>query len=348
MSIEEGLVSTDVDKIKSARRTAKGQVTTKTKSLKSKLKVKDGKFEFDKIEEEMVQELYQKLNKTHDDFQNLHDRFLQYRESKENADEEKTVLENEEIYSDNVRDQFSEIEGSYVKYKKALAILIEEEKKALALKAEEEKKALAEEDKKKAEEEKKKVEDSTRERKIEILASEIEAAKIELESKKKLASGVIKSADEHRRSSAAQMREELTEALSNYKSKVAEYKAAVIFRKSGEAEEKYAPAEDLAANVEEVDELKVQLSAVISKAKALGESIIKETSTNPINTQSDSTLVKLQKLTCPKFSGSPRDYGHFRRDFLELVKVPGRSDIEIGTNLKTSIPEKFQHLINHL
>ena len=113
-------------------------------------------------------------------------------------------------------------------------------------------------------------------------------------------------------------------------------------------EEKYAPAEVITADMEEVDELMVQLSAVLSKAKALGETISKETLANPRNSQGNSNLVKLQKLSCPKFSGSPRDFGHFRRDFLELVKVPGRADIEIGTNLKNAVPEKYLHLISHL
>ena len=94
--------------------------------------------------------------------------------------------------------------------------------------------------------------------------------------------------------------------------------------------------------------MKVQLSATISKAKALGETISKETSTNSGSSQVKSSLVKLQKLSCPKFSGSPRDFGHFKRDFMELVKVPGRADIEIGSNLKNAVPEKYLHLISHL
>merc|ERR1711867_153057 len=98
--------------------------------------------------------------------------------------------------------------------------------------------------------------------------------------------------------------------------------------------------------MEEVDELKMQLTAVISKAKALGETIFKETSSR--DSQGKSNLVRLQKLSCPKFSGSPRDFGHFKRDFLELVKVPGRADIEIGTNLKNAVPGKYLHPISHL
>ena len=59
-------------------------------------------------------------------------------------------------------------------------------------------------------------------------------------------------------------------------------------------------------------------------------------------------MVKLQKLTCPKFSGIPRDFGQFKRDFDQIVNVPGRPDVEIGKNLRDAVPEKYKHYINHL
>ena len=59
-------------------------------------------------------------------------------------------------------------------------------------------------------------------------------------------------------------------------------------------------------------------------------------------------IAKLQKLSCPKFSGTPRDFGRGKRNFNKLVNVAGRSGIEIGSNLQNAIPERFQHLISHL
>ena len=75
MSIEEGLKSTDVAKIKAARGTAKGQVTTNTTELRNALVVKDGKFLVNEIDENLVQELLQKLNKSYRIFQKLHYRY---------------------------------------------------------------------------------------------------------------------------------------------------------------------------------------------------------------------------------------------------------------------------------
>ena len=322
MSIKEGLESTDVVKIKAARGTAKGQVTKHCKTLQTDLVKDNDKFLFDEIESDEVQELYQKLTKSLGDFEDLHARYLDYRTVETDATADKAALDVEESYAAEVLNNYSAVKRSYVKYRKALAVLANETK-------------IAEENKEE-------------EKKIAVLANETKIAKAELDSKKKAASGVVKSSDEYHRSTAGQMREELAEALSKYKSKIAEYKVATISSKVEKPEEKYAPAEVITADMEEVDELMVQLSAVLSKAKALGETISKETLANPRNSQGNSNLVKLQKLSCPKFSGSPRDFGHFKRDFLELVKVPGRADIEIGTNLKNAVPEKYLHLISHL
>ena len=60
------------------------------------------------------------------------------------------------------------------------------------------------------------------------------------------------------------------------------------------------------------------------------------------------TIVKLEKLKCPKFSGIPRDFGQFVRDFNQIVNIPGRSDVKVGSNLMDAIPEKYKHLVSHL
>ena len=62
MSIEEGLASTDVAKVRAARGAAKGQVTKNIRNLRDELVVEDSKFLFDEIDEKMVQEVYKKLD----------------------------------------------------------------------------------------------------------------------------------------------------------------------------------------------------------------------------------------------------------------------------------------------
>ena len=50
------------------------------------------------------------------------------------------------------------------------------------------------------------------------------------------------------------------------------------------------------------------------------------------------TIIKMEKLKCPKFSEHPRDFGQFKRDFNQIINVPGRSDVEVGSNLKGCHP----------
>ena len=110
MSIEDGLKSKDVVKIKAARGTAKGQVTSYVTKLRNVLVVKDNKYPLDEINKNMVQELYQKLSKSYDNFQNLHYRYLFYRYEEENYDLEADegtfcVDEKENHHSDNIENK---------------------------------------------------------------------------------------------------------------------------------------------------------------------------------------------------------------------------------------------------
>ena len=53
------------------------------------------------------------------------------------------------------------------------------------------------------------------------------------------------------------------------------------------------------------------------------------------------SIVKLEMMSCPKFTGSPSDFD-------VLIMALGRSDIKIRGNLLHAIPQKHQRLINHL
>ena len=82
MSIEEGLASTNVATIRAARGAAKGQVTKNVRSLQDKLVVEGSKFLFDEIDDDKVQEVYQKLDIAYNQLQDLHERLLDYRAKK--------------------------------------------------------------------------------------------------------------------------------------------------------------------------------------------------------------------------------------------------------------------------
>ena len=303
MSLDEGIKSTDVGTIKAARGIAKGQVTKNVTYLRDGLVIEDGKFLFTEIDDKKIQEHHENLEKAVVTFQDLHERYIFFYTEKETDPEKKKAFHEEQnIYRDDARKDYNTINRSYIKYKKSL------EEKA---------------------------DKCARDMKVAHLLDIVQDAKIELDSKKEAAATVIESTDESVRSTANILKEELIATLANYKSKVTEYKAATIFPKDSQVEEKYAPAQDVTNDIKEVDKLKVQLSAIVFKTKVLGESISNEASSNSINAQSNKTkteIARLQKLSCPKFSGSPREYGRFKREFCELVNVPGRSNIEIGKN----------------
>ena len=325
MSIDEGLASADAGKIKAARRIAKGLVTKNINIVKNKLAVEDGKYLFDEIDDNMVGEAYRKLDIAHDQFQDLHERYLCYREKETNPEDEEKTLEKEESYAQDVGKEFSNAERSYVKYKKALAASIEEHDK--------------------------RIEHSARDMKIALLEGVMEEAKIDLDSKKEEAAKVIQSSDECVRSTANLIKEELITALAHYKSKVAEYKAATIVLKNSQDEGKYSPAQDVTDNIKEVDKLKFALAAMLFKDTGSHESIPMNspavTNINQSKSQDDKFL-KLKKISPPKFSGAYRDFPKFKRDFNTIVAVEGRSDIEIGATLKESIPKRHEHLIDNL
>ena len=56
------------------------------------------------------------------------------------------------------------------------------------------------------------------------------------------------------------------------------------------------------------------------------------------------TPIKLNKPDPIKFSGQPRDFATFRRDF-EAIIVPNRAAVDIGLYLKQAVPPKDVHLL---
>ena len=61
-----------------------------------------------------------------------------------------------------------------------------------------------------------------------------------------------------------------------------------------------------------------------------------------------SSYLKLKKFEVRHFSGQRREYSAWKRDFREIVVVPGRPDSEIGFTLKSSIPQKYHYLFDNI
>ena len=118
MSVEEGLKSADAGVIKSARGVAKGKVTKYITALKNCLVVgADGKYLLDEIDVERVDNVYTCLNNSYDEFQELHERYLQYGACDDSI---QYVVDVETKYADDVGSKVSEICRSYLRFKKAI------------------------------------------------------------------------------------------------------------------------------------------------------------------------------------------------------------------------------------
>ena len=104
MSVEEGLKSTDVEIVKSARGSAKGKVSKYVKALGNVL-LRDGKtFLLEEIDQDRAEKVYDSLNTSYEEFQELHDRYHRYAE--ESLDEEvetKYLSEVDKAYSGAVK-----------------------------------------------------------------------------------------------------------------------------------------------------------------------------------------------------------------------------------------------------
>ena len=312
MSMEEALHSTDVSVIKQGRKVAKGKVTRNVNSLDLALVVSadGGHFLFNEIDNERLEEGYGALRSSYEKFQELHERYVEYA-SPETDEQMSIFIEEEAAYANDVAKSVSTIDRKYAKFKKSTEAI-----------------------KRKAE----------TENKLSCLKKEVTRYKTSLEGKAGAASLVIKATDLNIKKTAKFVKTELNTALDSYKSKVSEYNNALVSIDK-DLEAKFTEEKDYATILQTVEDLVVKLEAI---ALELPPPISTSTSPSSGTDRISNAVVKLQKISCPKFSGIPREFAQFKRDFDKIVAVPGRSDVEIGYNLRDSIPQKHCHLLDHL
>ena len=313
MSIQEGMVSEDKDVIKRARSAAKGRVIKQINMLKKILRCdNDGKFVTAEISGDVVQGIMTELKAKHDCFQDLHDRYMAFRAELGDALAEAADISLEAIFENGVSDEFAAATALYSKY----SIQVESEVRAGA-------------------------EAKAREDNGSNLLTEINALKVNYDGKYVAAKTVTESTEDKIRKTAGLVKKELEMAINKYTFKIEEFKSTPT---SKEGESKFKPAEDCATTVAEANQMMLLLDSVAVNYTA---SLAPATDRDAVNADRKN-IVKLEKMSCPKFTGSPRDFAQWKREFEALVMVPGRSDIEVGGNLLHAIPQKHQRLINHL
>ena len=314
MSVDEGLLSVDADLIKQARSTAKAKVTKNINAINIALVYNDeNAFFMNEIDDSRIDELYIKLNTSFDQFQELHERYQAFRLELQ-GDEEKALVASERDYSKAVETSYSKCCREIIKFRNF-----------------------------KKEIDTKKIYDAEKDTSLTKINNDMLSLKSSLNGEEAVAQKVIDSTDKDVQRTAKSVKIMLEKSFNSYIDKHNEYSNARMAGK--ELEEKYSAAEDKAAIISRVKETILNLEAIAYKFKDENPEPSRHSGDDR---STDKSIVKLQKLNCPKFSGMPRDFAHFKRDFNLIVKVVGRSDIEVGSHLRDAIPEKHKHLISHL
>ena len=324
MSYTEALKSSNPDSVKVTRSTVKGSITRSIKRLEAILvcTLDNGtEFDHEAINKMEAKELYEKVQKSSSIFQELHDRYCEVRSKEADQSVEQTVVQAEEDYVNEVLDRIYSLYGIYDKYNRSY---VKFEQKKAEIDA------------------------------IPFREEQLSAFKEEFINAKEVAMKL--SAEENEEIKPAEYtKTALTQAFNNL---VAGSKLAKAgFRARGDDESSYGVVVDYSKEQREMTDLALKLEKIIltqkvnedrersSLALAAGETSIHNSTMR--DTVTKHSIIKMNKIECPKFSGYPRDYAQFKKEFEAVVAVPGRQDNEVGVQLRNAVPRRFVHLVNN-
>ena len=105
---------------------------------------------------------------------------------------------------------------------------------------------------------------------------------------------------------------------------------------------KFAYSEELKA----VGKINIDLNRILAAQKINSEKnkSSSQVLSSTFRESSSASPIKVNKPQPIKFSGIPRDFATFKRDF-EAIIVPHRSSADIGLYLRQAVPAKDLHLI---
>ena len=324
MSYSEALKSSNPDSVKVTRATVKGSITRSVKRLESILvcTLEGGKeFDHEVINKIEAKDLYDKLQKSSNIFQDLHDRYCEVRTKEADPSEERKVVQAEEEYISEVLDKIYKLYDTYDRYIRS-SVKFELNKAEIDA--------------------------------IPLKEKQLEAYKEEFVNAKEAASRIAAEEDEEMKP-AEYVKNALTQAFNNL---VAGSKLARAgYEARGDVEDTFKTMVDYSKEQKEVSELGIKLERIILTQKvsekdrsmlainAAGEASILNSTVR--ESASRHSIIKMNKVECPKFSGFPRDFAQFKKEFEAIVAVPGRQDNEIGIQLRNAIPRKFVHLVHN-
>ena len=325
MSYSEMLKSSVPEDLKVARSTVKGSITRSLNRLEAILvRTADEviAFDHDTINKIEVKDLQDKLLKSMLSFQDLHDRYCEVRLKDVDPAKELKAVKEDENYVNETLDKVYSLLDTYDKYNRS-SVKFEQ--------------ARAEIDS------------------IPFREKQLKASREEFNNAKEVACKIV-GEDEEEMKPAEYVKTTLTQAFNKLVAAANLARTGYEARKDDESS--YAATVNYSKEQREMSELMIKLERIILTQKVLegkersiaalaveGESSIHNSTVK--DSASGSSIIKMNKVECPKFSGFPRDYAQFKKEFESIVAVPGRQDNEIGVQLRNAIPKKFVHLINN-
>ena len=348
-SVEDIVASQNFDAIKRKRSSTQSMITIVSKSLNKLLKTENGNFDHSAIDRSRVLSEHGKLVKFHENFDVIHQAFIEFREIGENDSAESLLVEQDEQHYNEVVDK---IYGSLK--------LFEQYEKSFGLSNPAEPNSVNSESKIMTDTEPV----TGTANKDQIRAAVIKAELLFNESmgllrtaKAKAAELVAFAKDMSTEQLASQVKESFcvrSMPCSDTKATLLDRLKQVIlnadmWRIAVEAESGVLKAKDIVVFDKVKEDAEVQdiicvLDLIISaKAELIRGGVISHSS--HVSAATTVTPIKV-KLNTPTFSGKSRDFAIYKKEFMDVV-VPGRSAAEIGALLREGLNLKEKNLLRN-
>ena len=352
-SVQEVISSSDVEKIKQRRTACKRMLTVLKTGLELKLVKLGDDFDHTKIVRSKVHDDVAKVKKYYQDFEDLHVAHLSCLPELDDVDDENKQLEKEEKYftevcsvAQNLLELVEKYEASYTLHQSSLSApakeKVENESKNIAAQLVQQNVLTAERALKKS---------------LLAFTTDKEDAQGLVKKVEGLEYAAMLESDQIRGLPVLEVKESLIKSFGAVSNAADNYLSALEAQLGFDgAEEKLVAKFDQSKEYGVVSQLKLRLhlmhSAITERSLAVAPTVATTITPHPItplpgvSAPPRAAPIKI-KLPAISFSGLPRDFANFKKEFEEIV-VPGRPASEVGALLRDAIPEKHKHLVRNL
>ena len=347
-SIEDVIAGQNHVAIKRKRSSVQSMITIVSKSLTKLLTKENDSFNHATIDRVRVVGEHAKLVKYHQNFDAIHEAYIEHRDTGEDEAAEAALMEEDEKQYNDVVDKIYGVLGLYSEYEKSYSLSSSAESSSVNVepKLNEDKISVNTENKSQLRAAVVKAELTFQESYGLLNTAKLNVSKmVEFAkdvSSEKLVQDVLSSV--HLRSLPfTDSKDLLTDRLEKA------HKSAMMWFNAVEAESGFEAAKETVTfdKVKEDAEIQhfVSILNLLINAKADHNPTVVVTDTVRSNAVTSVTPIKV-KLNTPRFSGKSRDFAIYKKEFLDIV-VPGRSAAEIGALLREGLNVKEKNLLRN-